>query len=279
MSEHPMDDRLTFVDELDLRPVDVPRAALRFARAIAYPDLDVDRYLNRLEKLATRAGRAVGPYPAIFDRARALSKFLFQRLGFRGNRREYTDPRNSFLNEVLDRRLGIPISLSTLYIAVARHCHLRAEGVGLPGHFIVRVKDPTGDLYLDPFHGGVQVSIQDCARLVEATTGYRGPFRMTWLVPPTPRGVLARMLCNLRDVYAQRKDWERAIVTVEHLRAVQPDAAGHLRDLGLLHHYAGSLGWTVRFLEAYLRRRPEAADAEAIQKRLRVAAHDLARLN
>ncbi len=269
----------TFRQELDHFPVDVTRAAFRFAQSIAYPDLDVKAYMARIDWLAESARLVVtGEFP-VANRSKALAEFLFKKMEFRGNTLAFSDPRNSYLNEVLDRRLGIPISLSVIYVAVARRLDLPASGVGLPGHFIVSVPNSSGTIYLDPFNGGVRLSQSDCLQLVRLTSGYDGPLQREWLQPATPQDILARMLNNLRNVYVARERWDLAISVVEYLRMVQPELPDHLRDLGLMHHQKGWLRQTMYYLEQYLLRAPEATDIELVRRHLNSVADQLARLN
>jgi regulator of sirC expression with transglutaminase-like and TPR domain len=273
-----MDD-LSFRDELRQTPIDVPRAALRFARGLAYPALEVADYLRRIDELAGGARSRLTGARSVFERAKALADYLFVELAFRGNAVEYGDPRNSYLNEVLDRRLGIPITLSALYVAVATRLRLPAYGVGLPGHFIVGIRDRTGALHLDPFHGGASLTRADCARLVETTSGYKGPFVEGWLAPAAPRDILGRMLNNLRLAYAARELWPPAIVAAEHLSLVYPNRAETWRDLGLLHLGNGALYPAARYLERYLRLHPKAADALQLRQALAGRFDEWARLN
>ncbi len=270
---------LSFQEELARKPIIVAHAALQFARGIAYPDLDVEHFLNRLTGLAEGARAVVSADDPTYVQAMGLADFLFQRMALQGNLESYSDPRNSFLNDVLDRRLGIPISLSVLYLDLARQLALPAEGVGLPGHFIVRVLCPDEHLYLDPFHGGAELTLEDCARLVQRTTGYEGPLDPAWLEPAQPREILARMLSNLRNVYIGLRGWDLAIPVVEHLQMVQPEQEGHLRDLGLLHYHNGSLRQALSLLEKYLKLAPSAPDAQGVKEYLQSAARDLARWN
>jgi regulator of sirC expression with transglutaminase-like and TPR domain len=269
----------TFQEELTQTPINLPRAALQFAREIAYPDLDISDSLEQMDRLAEAAGAAVAQAQLMPDKADALAYYLFQRLGYRGNSADYSDPRNSYLNKVLERRLGIPISLSVLYVAVAERLDIPALGVGMPGHFIVTVLDPQGAFYLDPFHGGSRLSLAECARLVALATGTSEPFRKEWLNPSPPVEILTRMLNNLRQVALQSEDWHLAAAVVEHLRLVQPDAAGLQRDLGVIYHRLGSLRRAVENYEAYLERSPQAPEAESIRANLLAAAQKLARLN
>jgi regulator of sirC expression with transglutaminase-like and TPR domain len=270
---------LSFEDEINRSPINVPRAALLFAREIAYPDLEVDQYLARLDQLGRWARRIVAADSTTTTKAKALSDFLFDRFGFRGNTAEYTDPRNSYLNEVLDRQLGIPISLSVIYVSLARQLGVPAEGIGLPGHFIVGIQEPQGDFYLDPFHGGRWLTVANLARLVAESTGYSGDFRQEWLEPASPVGILTRMLNNLKEIYLHQKAWSRALAVVERLGILQPELPDHLRDLGLIHHQQGAYRSAIHYYQEYLSRAPQAPDAELVKINLQTAAQQLAQLN
>jgi regulator of sirC expression with transglutaminase-like and TPR domain len=269
----------TFNEEIQKIPIDLTRAALRFAKSIAYPELDVDLYANLIEGLGNWAIKTLTEVHRKRDQAKELSQFLFQQLGFRGNIQEYEDPRNSYLNEVFDRRLGIPISLSVIYLAVARQVGLSAEGVGLPGHFIVRVRDADKDFYVDPFNAGKILSIQECEQLVTSSTGYSGPFQEQWLEPAAPEAILTRMLNNLRNVYMKSQDWDHALRAIAHIRLLHPSMHELDRDLGIIYHQKGELRLAVQYYEKYLALSPDAPDAEAITAHLRSAAQSLARLN
>jgi regulator of sirC expression with transglutaminase-like and TPR domain len=266
----------TFARELNELPISVPRAGLLFAREIAYPQLDVPHYMQVLDGLAQEAEARVAEAENPAD---ALVDFLFHEKGFRGNEEAYGDPRNSYLNEVLERRLGIPISLSVLYVAVARRLDIDAYGLSLPGHFIVGVRQGLVELLLDPFHDGRHLTLEDCERLVRQTTGLEGVLDPSWLRPATPRAILARMLNNLRVVYVQRERWPQAVAVIERLRQVQPDAPEHLRDLGLLHYQQGHLYPAAQYLEAYLEEEPESPEASAIRQNLQPVFSRWAQMN
>jgi regulator of sirC expression with transglutaminase-like and TPR domain len=250
-----------FRRSLTLKPLDVPTSALLCAQSVAYPELEVARYLARLDELAVQAAEMMHGSPA--DRAVQLCAFLYDGVGLRGNALEYDDPRNSFINDVLDRGLGLPISLSVIYVAVARRLGLKAAGVGLPGHFIAVVEDRVGEVYIDLFHGR-RVSGRDCAQLMRETTGYAGIFRPEWLNPTSPRLVLSRMLNNLRLIYIRGEQWTQAVRTVKLLQVVQPDSAEYLRDLGMPSFNQGDQHHAARYLDAYLQTLP-ADDKEAHQ--------------
>lgn len=274
-------DNITFEAYLQHPRVDLAQAALHLAKEIAYPQLDVQLYLQRLEHLAELAGEAISASESNRQRALSLSDFLFNQLRFQGNAAEYNDPRNSYLNQVLDRRLGIPISLAAVYLDIAHRLGITAEGVGMPGHFIVRapVPDQNDYLYLDPFHGGRLLSQDDCLRLVEQSTGYQGEFQPEWLAPVPTARILARMLFNLRNIYLQKNDWLHAQAVVEHMAQLEPEAPDHLRDLGVIYYQSGLLSKAVYYYEQYLLRAPQAEDAGLVRTSLTSAAQQLAQLN
>lgn len=272
-------EQLTFSDEIISEPINVPLAALLFAREIAYPDLDVGEAMARIEELVDYAEQLIAPYQTTIEQAETLVDFLFIQERFQGNSQAYTDPRNSYLNEVLERRLGIPISLSVLYIAVAQRLGIPAQGIGLPGHFIVNIPAEKNGYYLDPFYGGSRLSREDCASLVHQSTGYNGPLQPDWLQPVSPRAILTRMLNNLRSIYFQQETWSQALAVVEHLRLLQPDIPDLLRDTGIIHHQQGSLSQAVHNYEQYLTRAPDAPDIQAVRSHLESAVRSLALLN
>jgi regulator of sirC expression with transglutaminase-like and TPR domain len=265
--------------ELNQKVLNVPRAGLQIARSVAYPELDVADYMNRLHALAAAAAKAVSPYTLVEKQAQMLSSFLFEESGFRGNSDAYGDPRNSFLNEVLDRRLGIPITLSIIYTFIAQEIGIPAFGIGLPGHFIVGVRDEDEEMWFDPYNGGRQLSLADCAFLVRSTVGYEGPLEATWFDPAAPREIIARLLNNLRIAYVRLHRWREAIKVIEQLRLVQPDAAEHLRDLGLAHYRQRSLPQAAHYLNQYLQTVPDAPDTEAIRDGMRDILNNWVRQN
>jgi regulator of sirC expression with transglutaminase-like and TPR domain len=213
------------------------------------------------------------------ERAVCLSGFLFQEIGLRGNEEDYYDPRNSYLNAVLDRRTGLPIALSALYIEMARRIDLPAVGVGLPGHFIVAVEGPEESCLIDPFHGGMLLTRDDAAALVRNVTGYGGPLDPAWLKPVGSREILARMLLNLRGAYIRREAWAEAAATVERLRLLQPGEPEHLRDLGMLCQRAGSLRKAVGHFEDYLLLVGDTDATAPVRQNLNALVRQIARLN
>jgi regulator of sirC expression with transglutaminase-like and TPR domain len=235
-------------------------AALLLAREIAYPELQPSRYLERLagwsEAAGSRAARAGGPVEA----AKAVAEFMFADMGLGGNRQAYDDPRNSFLNDVMDRRLGLPIALSALYLEVAGAIGLPVEGIALPGHFIVAVRHAGEQHFMDPFSGGRLISRDQLPALVYETSGSSLPLAAAWLEPASPRAILARMLFNLRNSFARREAWNSLLLVVERLRELQPDAPEHIRDEGAICMRAGLLRRAEERLSLYLRLAPATPD-------------------
>ena len=271
--------RLSFVDELNQSTINIPRAALLYARSIAYPALDVEKYLSQIDALTASARERVEEWAALNDRVDALSDFLFYQESFRGNRKDYYDPRNSYLNEVLERRVGIPITLSVLWVTVAQKLGIPAYGIALPGRFIVGIYDQGSEILIDPFSAGLRLTIPDCDRLVRETTRFEGAFQTKWLSPVSPITLLARMLTNLCHAYIQREDWGSAIPVIQHLLVAQPTIDWHLRDLGYVHLYNGSLRLSAQYLEEYLQRSPDAPDFENVRTSLQIVAGRLALWN
>jgi regulator of sirC expression with transglutaminase-like and TPR domain len=216
-------ERLTFAEEI-AQPSGpgLVRAALLFAREIAYPDLRLSPYLARIDGWVEAAAARCPRWDPAPLRATRLSQLLFDEFGLRGNQEDYYDPCNSYLNEVIDRRLGLPISLSVLFLEIAARIDLPAEGISLPGHFIVAVRGEHRRTFLDPFHGGVQLNMDELHELVHDVTGYVGSIRPEWLAPVAGEAILARMLHNLRGAYVEREDWNHARAAVEHLKTLQP---------------------------------------------------------
>ena len=267
----------TFHDEIRQTPLDLPRAALKLAREVAYPSLDVAGYLARLDELAAAAETAVSPHTSILTQTETLADFLFAAQQFQGNLPFYFDPRNSFLNDVLDRRLGIPISLSVLFIAIGRKLGLPLHGVGLPGHFITALRYGGQDVYFDPYHEGQRLTVEECANLVRQTTGFE--FRPEWLKPTAPRDILIRMLNNLRNIYVQYQQWSPAAAVIELLNQAEPDVFHHLRDLGFVHFQGGKVRLAAHYLDAYLNAQPNAPDADSIRHNISQAVDAWVRQN
>jgi regulator of sirC expression with transglutaminase-like and TPR domain len=258
---------------------DLATGALVIAR-IAYPHLEPERSLARLDALASEVAPAAARTRPPADRTRALARRLNE-LGYRGNRDDYYDPRNSFLNDVLDRRLGIPISLGVLAIEVGRRLDVPLAGIGFPGHFLLRGATEEAPLFLDPFHGGIEVDeVGLLARLraLARQAGRQAPDFATVpaeLLEPTPApAILARMLRNLVHIYLQRADDARALAAVDLLLVTSPDAPDELRTRGMLYERVGCPAAAVTDFRRYLELVPTAPDAASIELRAARLADD-----
>ena len=256
--------------------VDLTRAALAVAR-IQHPDLDVEGEVARLDALAARSGAASArPVQAALDRLRS---FLFDEEGFRGNDKEYYDPRNSCLNDVLDRRLGIPITLSVLAIVTGRRVGVELEGVGLPGHFIVGARVAGRRVFLDPFHGGAILTPERAGEVAARALGRPVKLEEAHWAPCSTHQIVIRMLRNLKGIYAKAEDWERALGVVDRLLVLDAESGVHRRDRGTVlvrlgRLYEGAAEW-----ERYLRRFPDAADAGGFRDELRKVRQQLGSRN
>lgn len=237
------------------------QAALAIA-GVEYPAVDPSPYLQRLERMgeaaAGRLQRRDGAGQHVL--VATLNAYLYEELGFSGNRERYDDPRNSFLNEVLDRRLGIPISLAVIYLEIGRRAGLRLEGVNFPGHFLVRVPGLPGgaeeDLIVDPFHAGALLSEVDCRHLLRQHLGEEAAFDHGLLATATRQHIVVRMLVNLKRLYVRMRSFPQARAIADLLLAVDPSALSELRDRGLLAYHMEDFAAALKDLEAYLRMMP-----------------------
>jgi len=233
-----------------------------------YPNLDIDHELERVRLVAAEGARRVYEISNPFARIDGLRQYLFEELGFKGNTDDYNDPVNCYLPEVMNRRTGIPLTLSILFIEVARAAGFKAVGVGLPGHFIVRATWKGRDMLVDPYHGGNIVSEEDCRELVGRTTGRPSLFRRTLLEGADERQMLSRLLLNLKHIHLERQDYARTLGVVERLLMLSPNDPGEIRDRGLLKAHLGRPGAAIADLETYLTRSPKAPDAESVRGRV-----------
>jgi regulator of sirC expression with transglutaminase-like and TPR domain len=245
----------------------VAAAALVIAR-IEYPRLDPGRYLARLDLMGAAARDAVERHTtAASDGAplsciQAINHYLFDELRFVGNRDKYDDPRNSCLNEVLDRRTGIPITMSLVYMEVARRAGLPIDGVNFPGHFLVRCSSASpakgiGHI-IDPFHGGALLSESKCRVLLQQHVGPEVAFSASLLAPATRLQIIVRMLLNLKRLYVHMRSFPQARAVTELLVAMTPSALNELRDRGLLAYHLNDVTGALRDLQMYLKLAPMA---------------------
>ncbi|HWK11054.1 MAG TPA: transglutaminase-like domain-containing protein [Vicinamibacterales bacterium] len=243
-------------------------AALAIAR-VEYPALDPVPYLQHIERLGEGANARVERSAArAEDRIATLNAYVYEELAFSGNREQYEDPRNSFLNEVIDRRLGIPISLAVIYLELGRRAGLRLEGVNFPGHFLVRAPGAADadDIIIDPFHAGARLSEIDCRQLLRQQIGEDAAFDPALLATATRQQIIVRMLVNLKRLYVRMRSFPQARFISDLLLAVDPSAVGELRDRGLLAYHMEDFASALRDLEQYLRMMPK-PDVESAEAR------------
>lgn len=248
-----------------------PEAAMSMARAALlvaqeeYPQIPVELYLARLDQMAEEVKDRLADETAPMVVLEELLEMLFERRHFTGNREAYYDPRNSFLNDVLDRGTGIPLTLGMILLEVGWRLGLPLEGVGFPGHFLVRYRGDALSLLLDPFDAG-KVRFEDQAQeLLDQVYGGMVRVQDSFLRTATKRDMLIRLLSNLKNVYVNVSDHPRALAVVERLLVLQPTSRGDLRARGLLLARLGRRTEAAEQLRAYLELAPGAGDADRIR--------------
>lgn len=245
------------------------------------PDLIVPAYLSRLDRLADVLKSRVTDQDGVADRLSVLNQLMFKELGFRPNAENYYDPRNSYLNEVLDRRVGIPITLSLIYMELGRKINLPLQGVSFPGHFLVKCAVPDGAIVLDPYSGGISLSVADLQqRLRDARGGEVSRATVAQsLVAASNRHVIVRLLSNLKAIFLREKDFDRALVVVTWIVATVPELTTELRDRGLIYQELQCFRAALADLEQYLIRAPGSEDSIDIRRRVTDLRRETARLN
>lgn len=254
-------------------------AALLLAKD-EYPGLDVDAYLARLDELATRVRVRLPEGANIEDTLVTMNQILFDELGFAGNVDDYYDPRNSFLNDVLDRKLGIPITLSILYMDIASRLGLELEGVSFPGHFLVKFSTEEGDVVLDPFSGGTPLTEEDLVERLEEASGNEmiGGLSLNELLEAADkRDILVRMLRNLKGIYLRRQRHDKALTALHRILQIAPDQIEELRERGELHERLECYRAARDDYRRYLERANANSDVIPVRTRLIEVERQLAR--
>lgn len=247
--------------------MDLARVALTIA-APEYPGLDVRQCLTRLDRLAERVGGAAGFGEDAYRRLACMDYVLFRQEGFRGDDEDYQDPENSFLNRVMERKRGIPITLSVLYLEVARRLDMEVRGVGFPGHFLVKTVCDRQEVFVDPFHRGRILSPSDLQGLLDKLYGGRLEVRPEYLAAVSDRQIVRRMLHNLKRTYVDRQDLERCLRAVEMLVTLDPDDAEQVRDRGLLRSRLADGAGALADLERFLELAPESGSAPMVREQI-----------
>jgi regulator of sirC expression with transglutaminase-like and TPR domain len=266
--------------------IDLARACLLIAQD-AYPQLDVERYMDEIERMATRLRARLPRDCGAEQQVVALNQFLYEDLGYWGNTEDYYDPRNSYLNEVIERRTGIPITLSILYMELGRRIGLPLEGVSFPGHFLVRLPLRGGMLVLDPFSGGAPQSEAELRSRVKRVIpdGVADDLPAAelpldqFLERATNRQILTRVLRNLKAIYRKTDNPERLLDVLDRMLVVTPDASAELRDRGFVYQRLECYRAALKDLSSYAEREPDAPDLDEVRSRLMELSALCARLN
>ncbi len=281
--------------------IDLAEAALIIA-AQEYPGLSEGYYLDRLDAMASDVGLLLAGENDPYQIIQVFNSYLYGTLGFKGNETNYNDPRNSYLNDVLERRTGIPITLSLVYLEIGKRLGLPLEGIGLPGHFIIRYREHSPQtlgllnmgrerlddseatpkqeqILLDPFNGGTIITEEECIQMVREVYGRPVPFLSGYLRPVGPRQFLTRMLTNLKASYMSQNEFEKAHDIIDFLIILNPTDWSELRDRGLMRQRLGQRWRAIYDYQAYLRRAVDAHDAETVRQQIRRLQDDIAKMN
>jgi len=261
-----LDDFRRVVNDPD-EGIDLARAALEIARD-DYPDLNVSAYLRRIDQLATHVTERLGSDKTVYHSIAALNSVMFQERGFRGNRDDYYDPKNSFLNEVIERRMGIPISLSVLYMEVAQRIGLQLQGVNFPGHFLVKYCSDREKIVIDPFNGGEIKSKESLGKLLEKVYGDKVALLEDFLETVTKRQIIRRMLNNLKMIYVRQKNLLKGLAVLQRLVVLDPASAEDIRDRGAVYLKLECFQYALADFESYLGLAPNAKDAAAVKEQI-----------
>jgi regulator of sirC expression with transglutaminase-like and TPR domain len=243
--------------------IHLSEAALQIAKD-EYPELDIDYYLDLLANWGNQLKR--GPRGSILDRVEKLNEFLFGQMNFEGNLEHYYDPKNSFLNDVIDSKKGIPITLSVIYLDLARRMGLNAAGVGFPGHFLVSIASGETTIYLDAFHKGKIMNVEGCVDLLQKVSSGSIEFEDSFLHPLDKKRTLSRILRNLKGIYLEQGNDAKLVVVMDKIVALNDDDPQELRDRGIVHYKRQAFMLALKDFEKYLSMIPEDEDSEMVRQ-------------
>jgi len=246
--------------------IDLIRAALTIARA-EYPDLDTEHYVARIDEFARLAESQISDIGDAQQIISALNRVLFEQSGLHGNREDYYDPRNSFLNDVLDRGLGIPITLALIYMEVGRRIGFPLFGVGMPGHFLLKHYDIDGrETLIDCFNGGNILSQQDCQRRLDEIYSGQMTLRPEFLFAVSRRQILTRILNNLKGIYLSSRNFRKTLPLADLVLVIYPRSPEDVKQRAVLRHSLGQIKGAAEDLERYLQISPDASDGDEIRQ-------------
>ncbi|MEH2065634.1 MAG: SirB1 family protein [Nostoc sp.] len=247
--------------------IDLAKAALYIALE-EYPNLDPEEYLNALDTMAWELQERLPSSRYPLRIVQSINQYLYDDLKFSGNKIDYYDPRNSFLNNVIDRRLGIPITLALVYLEVARRIDFPMVGVGMPGHFLIRPDVPDIEIFVDAFNGGEIIFAQDCEERLSQLYQQPVTLQPEFLAVVSNRQFLARMLTNLKFIYMKQEELEKTLAAIERILLLFPGLTLEMRDRGLIYYQLGYYPQAVDDLQNYLTKVPDAHDASMIRRLL-----------
>lgn len=254
---------------LDAEAIPLDRAALVMALE-EYPELDIPAYLKRIDGLAARAEVLIGIDRSPVNVIEGINEALFIQEGLRGNSDDYYDPRNSYLNQVLDRKLGIPISLSLLYMEVAKRIGFSIQGIGFPGHFLVKHAAGKKEIIVDPFNLGRILTWNDCQELLDKIYKESVTMNASLLQPMEKRTILTRMLFNLKSIYTQKEQYFKALSVIDKILMLNPGTPSELRDRGLIYMQTSLFAEALADLESYLAQTVVPDDGSSIKNHVKM---------
>lgn len=261
--------RLNFKQEIEQTnsQIDLAKASLFIAQE-EYSELDPHKYINTLNIMGEEVQKRLTRSPYPLTTIKTINQYLFEELNFQGNTNDYYDPCNSFLNDVIDRKTGIPITLSIVYLEIAKRINFPMVGIGMPGHFLIRPDFEEAGIFVDVFNRGEILFEQDCEERLRQI--YQQPVKLEahFLAPVSKRQILARMLTNLKFIYLERQELLKALAVVERILLLVPDNPREWRDEGLLYYQLGEWRKATVSLNMYLIRFPDTEDSSTIRNLL-----------
>jgi regulator of sirC expression with transglutaminase-like and TPR domain len=269
--------------------INLAQAALLIALE-EYPEMDTERYMKQLDLLAGKVRTLLGLVETdkctqlpkeinLLTAISTLNQVLFEHEHFQGNQEDYYNPSNSFINDVLEQRKGIPITLSLIYMEVGKRLGLQIEGIGLPFHFVVRCCLPNGYIFIDPFEKGRFLTEEDCRERLYRLFRHKADFDPHWLEPVSHRQLLVRMLANLKNIYIHQEDYSRALSICDRILLLVPDTPFERRDRGIVHFHLKHYARALQDLTAYVDHAPDAEDSNNVRQQIKAIRQMIAMMN
>jgi len=239
---------------------------LKFAQLLEYPDLDVDEYINKISRIGMSLKESISDVKNPTYLISMLNEHLFENLGFSGDDDDYYNPKNNFLNEVIDKKVGLPITISILYTEIAKFIGLELKIVGFPGHILVKYNE---EMILDPFYDGRLLDIDDLQEILDTNFGGELEFVPKYLDEVNSEQILVRLTRNLKNSYVQSFVYDKALRCVNMVLAIDPESAEDIRDKGILEERLQNPETALKYLNKYLEINPNAEDVDFILELIR----------